>query len=211
MVERSMSMAWRMILPEAVQGVEDDMALEPAERLWGLDGLLEAVDLPDAGDYGVPHGVDVGFAAFGLELEDVLLLEADGEGAVEPEGERLLVDRALGLLVGDGDALLDLALDLLLDEGEDDVARILVEEHLLAEAVDHFALLVHDVVVFEGALADGEVVLLDPALGGLDGLVQPGMLELFALLEAEALHDLDDAVGAEEAHEVVFERDEEAG
>ncbi len=42
-------------------------------------------------------------------------------------------------------------------------------DDLVAEAVDDFALLVHHVVVFEGAFAALEVVLLDPFLGLLDG------------------------------------------
>ena len=50
---------------------------------------------------------------------------------------------------------------------------------------------------------------LDALLGGLDGTVEQRVLELLALLEAHALHHLGDALGTEEAHEVVLQRDEE--
>ena len=82
---------------------------------------------------------------------------------------------------------------------------------LVAVAVDDFALLVHDVVELEGPAAHEVVPLLDALLGGLDGAVQPRVLELLALLHAEGLHDLGHAVGgAEVPHEVILEADVEA-
>ena len=71
--------------------------------------------------------------------------------------------------------------------------------------IDDGALLVHDIVVLEEVLADAEVVALDFLLGTLDGLIDEGMLDDFALLEAKAVHDLGDTLGSEEAHELVFE------
>ena len=82
-------------------------------------------------------------------------------------------------------------------------------DDLVAEAVDDFALLVHHVVVFERALADLEVVLLDALLGLADGAVEQRVLQLLAFFEAHLLHVLDDLVRAEQAHQIVFERDEE--
>ena len=72
--------------------------------------------------------------------------------------------------------------DLLLHHVEDGVLRALVVDGAIANAVDHLALLVKDVVVLEQALADGEILLLDLLLGALDGAVEPRMLELLALL-----------------------------
>src|SRR5262249_49693166 len=76
------------------------------------------------------------------------------------------------------------------------------------------ALLVHDVVVLEHALADEEVLLLDLALGLLDLLGEhPGFDRLLVALlvgAAEAVEDLVDTVAGEEADEVVLGRDEEA-
>ena len=82
-------------------------------------------------------------------------------------------------------------------------------DDVVAEAVEHLALLVHHVVVLKRAFADGEVVLLDAALGGLDGAVQQRMLQLLALLHAELFHDVGDAAAAEQPHQIVFERDVE--
>ena len=82
-------------------------------------------------------------------------------------------------------------------------------DDLVAEAVDDFALLVHHVVVLERALADLEVVLLDAFLGLADGAIKQRVLELLAFFEAHLLHVLDDLVRAEQAHQIIFERDEE--
>ena len=81
-------------------------------------------------------------------------------------------------------------------------------DDLVAETVNDFALLVHHVVVFERAFAGLEVVLLDAFLRGLNGAVEQRVLQLLAFLKADAFHDLHDAIGAEEAHQVVFEGDE---
>ena len=88
------------------------------------------------------------------------------------------------------------------------VAHIVAVNDFVAEAVNDFALLVHHVVVFERAFALLEIVLLDAFLRGLDGAIQQRMLKLLAFFEAHALHDFDNAVGTEQAHQIVFERDE---
>src|SRR5690606_32157873 len=75
--------------------------------------------------------------------------------------------------------------------------------------VDHLALRVEHVVVFELALSDGEVVLLDLDLRALDGFVDPRVGDDGVFFEAEPVHDARRAVGAEEAHQVVFEGDVE--
>jgi len=80
---------------------------------------------------------------------------------------------------------------------------------LVAETINDFALLVHHVVVLERPLADLEVVLLDALLGLADGAVKQGVLQFLALFEAHLLHILDDLVRAEQAHQIIFERDEE--
>ena len=67
---------------------------------------------------------------------------------------------------------------------------------------------------FFGALGvglAGEVVLFDPLLCGLDRAVEQRMLEFLPFLEADSLHDFDDAVGTEQAHEIVLKGDEEVG
>ncbi len=70
--------------------------------------------------------------------------------------------------------------------------------------------MIHDVIVFEDAFPPGVVALFDAFLSGFDGAVEPGVLEFFAFLHAEAFHDLGHAFGGPEvAHEVVFEAEEE--
>ena len=68
------------------------------------------------------------------------------------------------------------------------------------------ALLVHHVVVFEQALTDTEVVLLDLLLCTLDTLGYHRTLDHLAFLESEAVHHTGDTLGGEKTHEFVFER-----
>ena len=93
-------------------------------------------------------------------------------------------------------------------------AHVAALEHLVAVLVDDLALLVHDVVVLEDALADEVVLLLDLALGVLDLLREHLRLDRLLLavlgLRAEAVEDLVDPVAGEQAHEVVLGGEEEA-
>ena len=79
-----------------------------------------------------------------------------------------------------------------------------------AQRVDVLALLVHHVVVLEQMLADGEVLRLDLLLRALDGPGDHAVLDRHAFFHAEPLHQAGDAVRAEDAHQVVFEREIEA-
>src|SRR4051812_1411993 len=94
-----------------------------------------------------------------------------------------------------------------------DLAHVAALEHLVAVPVDDLALLVHDVVVLEDALADEEVLLLHLALRVLDLLREHLGLDrlLLALvgLGAEAVEDPVDPVAREQAHEVVLGGQEE--
>ena len=83
-------------------------------------------------------------------------------------------------------------------------------EDLAAQRVDTLALLVHHVVVFEQVLADREVLRFDLLLRALDGARHHAVLDRHAFFHAEALHQAGDAIRAEDAHQVVFERQEEA-
>ena len=76
---------------------------------------------------------------------------------------------------------------------------------------DHLALIVHHVVVFQQVLADVEVARLDLLLRLFQRLVDPGMNDRLVLLEAELGQHAVELVGAEDAHQVVFERQEELG
>src|SRR5262245_4068983 len=79
-------------------------------------------------------------------------------------------------------------------------------EDLPAQRVDVLALLVHHVVVLEQVFADREVLRLDLLLRALDGTRHHAVLDRHALFHAELLHQTRDAVGPENPHQVVFER-----
>ena len=83
-------------------------------------------------------------------------------------------------------------------------------EQALAERVDALALLVHDLVVFEQVLADVEVAFLDLLLRSLDPPADHLALDGFALLHAQPGEHGRDPLAGELAHQVVFEREEEA-
>ncbi len=104
------------------------------------------------------------------------------------------------------------------DVGEDGGEVVVGDELLLVDAfhelaaqtIDGLALLVHDVVVLEHVLAGLEVLRLDGLLRGLDALGDHAALDGHALFHAEALQQGGDPLAGEDAHEVVFEREEEA-
>ena len=108
-------------------------------------------------------------------------------------------------------------LDRALEHGGDLLARlreVRALEHLVAQLVDHAALLVHHVVVLERVLAGEVVLLLDLALRLLDLLgEQAGLDRLLVALDvdaAEAVEDPVDAVAREQADQVVLGGEEEA-
>ena len=91
----------------------------------------------------------------------------------------------------------------------DGVADIGIAHQLEALLEDRLALVVHHVVVLEQVLADVEVARLDLGLRLLQRLVDPGMDDGLVLLEAERLQHAVHALRAEDAHQVVLERQEE--
>src|SRR5262245_34154538 len=105
---------------------------------------------------------------------------------------------------------------------EEEVERVLREledvfpllfplENLPPQAVDRDALLVHHVVVLEEMFPHREVLPLDLFLGALDGAGDHPVLDGDAFLHAHPLHQAADAIASENAHQVVLEREVEAG
>ena len=82
-------------------------------------------------------------------------------------------------------------------------------ERLQAPGVEGLALLVHHVVVVEQVLADVEVARLDLLLGVLDHAGEHAVLDRLALLDAHPIPPLGDAIGLEDAQQVVLEGQEE--
>ncbi len=87
-----------------------------------------------------------------------------------------------------------------------------VGAHDVDALLEHdLALIVHRVVVFEHVLARVEVAGFDLLLGILESFVDPAVRDRFAVLEAKLFQHAVDAVGGEDAHQVVFERQVEFG
>src|SRR5207249_8376009 len=104
----------------------------------------------------------------------------------------------------------DGAIHELVDPVGDGLGLALALQDLASHPVDDLALLVHYVVVLEQMLADLEVVSLDALLRGGDGAGHELVLDRLALLHAQALHDPFDALRAEDAEQIVLEREVEA-
>ena len=106
-----------------------------------------------------------------------------------------------------GDEVVDDAVAHVVDGG----AHALLGHELAALLEHDLALVVHDVVVFQDVLAHVEVARFDLLLRLLDGLVDPGMDDRLVLLQAELLQHAVHALGPEDAHQVVLQRQEELG
>ena len=84
-----------------------------------------------------------------------------------------------------------------------------LRHHLAPVLEDDLALVVHHVVELEDVLADVEVARLDLLLRLFERLVDPGMDDRLVLLQAEPLQHRVHALGAEDAHQIVLQRQEE--
>ena len=108
-----------------------------------------------------------------------------------------------------GDVLGDQAVDHVMAHVGDRVRDVVLAHQLLALLVDHLALVVHHVVELEQVLADLEVARLDLLLRLFQRLVHPRVDDRFAFLEPQLLQHAVDSLRAEDAHQVVFQRQEE--
>ena len=193
-----------MVLPKAVEDAEHDDAFVVAHLRCAEDLLFDVVT-------GAEFFED-SFAEFvAIELSCVdLFFEVRAEEVVEL-GEELLKLPLVGVSFLGG--------VLVEDVGEDGGEVVVGDELLLidslhelaTEAVDSFALLVHDVVVLEDVFAGLEVLAFDGFLRGLDAAGDHSGFDGNAFFHAEALEQRGDPLAGEDAHEVVFEGQEEAG
>ena len=85
----------------------------------------------------------------------------------------------------------------------------LTHEGMATTLVDDFALRVHHIVILEETLTDTEVIFLYLLLCTFNGLVQHAVLKYFSFLKAHLVHHSREAIGGEEAHEVVLKRNKE--
>ena len=100
-------------------------------------------------------------------------------------------------------------LDRFGDVVEDQFLDRLAFQHRLARGVEGGPLVLHHLVVFEQALANLEVALLDLGLGLLDALGHPAVFDRVILLHAEHGQRLHRGLAGEHLHQVVFHGDEE--
>ena len=73
------------------------------------------------------------------------------------------------------------------------------------QRVYDLSLLIHDIIVLEEPLTRLEILQLDTLLCLLDGARDERMRKYFAFLRTQAIHESRDALGTEDAHQVVFQ------
>ena len=194
-----------VLLPALVEDLEHDRLLEVPHHLRAGEPLLGPVPRDDFIDD--PH-------AQRLLVQLVLLVEPPChrelrrelalQGRLQPGDVPQLVE-ALGRNEGVDDLVHDIRAQRI-DPGGD----VLGGHQLVAQRIDLLALVVGDVVVLQKLLADVEVVRLHLALGVLDRLRHPAVLDGLAVFHAELLHDAADAVRREPPHEIVLQGQVEA-
>src|SRR5256884_3160233 len=191
-----------VVLPERVERLEHDELFQVAHDGRAEGRLALLVDRADALDEEVLERADA-------EAGTLLLGQAQAEVELR---EHRVVDRLpvpllggrLGVGVG-GDQVLGDALGQL----ERVAPQVVAREEVAPARVDHLALLVEHVVVLEEVLADVEVVRLDLLLRVADGARDEAVLDRYALLHPEPLHQVLHPVGAEDAQQVVLQREVE--
>ena len=77
--------------------------------------------------------------------------------------------------------------------------------------IDRLTLIVHDIVILEGALTIAEMVLFHLALGFFDRAGEHRGYKGLVVLHAQPVHDARDPFRSEQTHQLVFQRDIEGG
>ena len=98
----------------------------------------------------------------------------------------------------------------MVDHAVDGGRKILAVEHLLALFVDDRSLRVHHIVIFQHALTGLEVAAFDGLLRILNGIGEHSCVDRRILVNAEAVQHTHNALGAEQTHNIVLQRQEEA-
>ena len=192
-------------------GVEEgfDAALQVAAQVvvFGADGFLGQAAEGFFGGFGVGEGFvgqPVEQQPQGVRRVVAAAQPQRGLDVFQVGEER---PRAFFLLEGFGHA----AFDFLAQQFGDVFAEVVFDEDAVALTVDFGALLVEDVVVFQGVFPLVEVEAFDAGLGLFDDAVDEGVFEGHHVVHAEAPHDAIQLVAAEAPHQFVFQREEKAG
>ncbi len=91
---------------------------------------------------------------------------------------------------------------------EDIFLDTIFEKRFAPSCIDHFALLVHHVVILQQPLANAKVILLHLFLRPFHRAGNQRMLNDFAFLQSHPFHDTRNPVAAEQSHQVIFQRKE---
>ena len=102
--------------------------------------------------------------------------------------------------------LVEFLLDDVVDHARNVVAKIFAAQNFSTFAVHDFALLIHNVIIFQNVLADVEVARLNFFLRVLNRPRDKRVLNRFVFFHAELVHDFGNGFGGEQAHQVIFER-----
>ena len=157
------------------------------------DGLHRLGDL-----FGSDRAAERGKAHFSAAQEQLF------------KGLQRVIEHLLALRRRAAETVGDRGTDEVMQHAHDLLAQVRPVEHLAALAIDDLALLIHHVVVFQHALAGLEVAALHRLLGLLDGIREHLVVKGHVLLDLQRLHHAHDPLGAEQAHDVVVEAEEEA-
>ena len=88
-------------------------------------------------------------------------------------------------------------------------AYTFTQQSMTALLVNHRALLVHHVIVFQQTFTDTEMVFFHFLLCPLDGVADHLVLNHLSILKSETIHHLGNAFAGKQAHQLVFERHKE--
>ena len=193
----------QMVLPSLIEQLQQNRTFGDAHHLGAvIRGLLRHLAVYRLAD-----------ALFDFLVGDALFLGPVADRQIQPEQPHAFLMQCIGIpLLGIGifgDAAPDGRLDHFLAHFRQGLADIGDAHQVLALFVDHLALIVHHIVVAQQVLADVEVACLNLLLRLFQRLVDPGMDDRFAFFKTKALEDAVHAVGSEDPHEIVFEREEE--
>ncbi len=195
-----------MLAPVVVQALQQHGAFEVAQVfLTGQDFL---------GGVGLVGGV-LDAVAHALFIQALVRIQPLLHRAVQQEFRGQGLGQAghvplLGHAAG-GHVLVDGVVEHLGAHAGDARADVVGLQQLVALGIDHLALVVGHVVVFQQLLADVEVALFHLALGGLQRTIHHDVLDGLALRHLQALHDGLQAFAAEDAQQGVVQGQVEAG
>ena len=161
--------------------------------LGGLDKGVGEVLLGLGGNVGLGDLHGAGQEVGALQAPQHLPVTGGVQGSLLAEGQ--------GHVVGDGGA----------HHVQHGLLQVFAVQHLTALGIDDFPLLVHDIVVFQHGFPGLEVPGLHGGLGVFNGLGEHLIFDGGVLVQVELLHHVGDALTAEQAHEVIFQRDVEPG